>query len=190
MLVVQPIYFRERDSHSDCVVAVRAIKREKDDCGAYFRAVYVVRAFDRTAFAKAGYGFASLFCHGEPPRCFQGQGFGACRWVLCRRRFIHPKSFSVNAILCKVASAAFGDSPATKDCGAFRDMPASEPTKRPTLNAIRLYRCERHSSANQSPRLHARTRSPADPGNADGLNPCNYSDQPLRPHRYRGERTW
>jgi hypothetical protein len=49
-------------------------------------------------------------------------------------------------------------------------MAASEPAKRPTLNAIRLYRCERHSSANQAPRLHARTRSPADPGNADGLN--------------------
>src|SRR5215510_5738261 len=54
---------------------------------------------------------------------FRGQGFGACRWVLCRRRVIHPKSFSVNAILCKVAVAAFRDSPATKDCGAFRDMP-------------------------------------------------------------------
>ena len=64
MLVVQPIYFCEGDSHSDSVVAVRAIKREKDDCGAYFRAVCIVRAFDRTdrtAFAKAGYGFTSLF---------------------------------------------------------------------------------------------------------------------------------
>jgi hypothetical protein len=72
MLVVQPIHLCERDSHSDSVVAVSAIKREKDDCVAYFRVVCIVWAFDRTAFAKAGYGFASLFCHGESPFCFQG----------------------------------------------------------------------------------------------------------------------
>jgi hypothetical protein len=39
MLVVQPLYFRERDSHSDSVVAVSAIKRETDERVAYFRAV-------------------------------------------------------------------------------------------------------------------------------------------------------
>jgi len=53
---------------------------------------------------------------------FRGQRFGACRWVLCRGWVIHPRSFSVNEILCKVAIVAFRDSPATKDCGAFRDM--------------------------------------------------------------------
>src|SRR5215813_1565346 len=50
---------------------------------------------------------------------FRGQRFDACRWVLCRRRVIPPKRFQVNAILCKVASAAFRDSPATKDCGGL-----------------------------------------------------------------------
>jgi hypothetical protein len=42
MLVVQPFYLCERDSHSDRVVAVSAIKREKDDCGAYFQVVCIV----------------------------------------------------------------------------------------------------------------------------------------------------
>jgi hypothetical protein len=36
MLVVQPSYFRERDSHSDHIVAVSAIKRETDERVAYF----------------------------------------------------------------------------------------------------------------------------------------------------------
>jgi hypothetical protein len=65
MLFVQPIYFRERDSHSDGVVAVRAIKREKDDCVAYFRPVRLGCAFDRIAFADTIYGLASIFCHRE-----------------------------------------------------------------------------------------------------------------------------
>jgi hypothetical protein len=39
MLVVEPIYLRERDSHSDRIVAVSAIKRKKDERVAYFRAV-------------------------------------------------------------------------------------------------------------------------------------------------------
>jgi hypothetical protein len=41
MLVVQPIYFRERDSHSDRIVAVSAIKRKTDERVAYFRAVSI-----------------------------------------------------------------------------------------------------------------------------------------------------
>jgi len=39
MHFVQPIHLRERDPHSNRVVAVSAIKREKDDRGAYFRSV-------------------------------------------------------------------------------------------------------------------------------------------------------
>jgi hypothetical protein len=36
MLVVQPIYLCERDSHSDRVVIVNTIKRETDERIAYF----------------------------------------------------------------------------------------------------------------------------------------------------------
>jgi len=39
MLFIKPIHLCEREPHSDSVVAVSAIKREMDDCGAYFRAV-------------------------------------------------------------------------------------------------------------------------------------------------------
>jgi hypothetical protein len=41
MLVVQSIYFCERDSHSDSVVAVSAIKREKNERVPYFPVVGV-----------------------------------------------------------------------------------------------------------------------------------------------------
>jgi hypothetical protein len=41
MLVVQSIYFCERDSHSDSVVAVSAIKREKNERVPYFPVVSV-----------------------------------------------------------------------------------------------------------------------------------------------------
>jgi hypothetical protein len=99
MLVVQPIYFCKRDLHSDSVVAVSAIKREKDERVPYFPVVGVGWAFERIAFAKVVYGFASLFCHGESPCRFQGQRFGAGRSVLCGRGKITSKSFSVNAYL-------------------------------------------------------------------------------------------
>jgi hypothetical protein len=39
MLSVQPIRLRERDPHSNRVVVVSAIKREKDYRGSYFSAV-------------------------------------------------------------------------------------------------------------------------------------------------------
>ena len=67
MLSVQPFQLCERDPHSKRVVAVSAIKREKDDRGSYFPAVFLGRAFDRIASANAVYGLASIFCHMESP---------------------------------------------------------------------------------------------------------------------------